>query len=410
VVKKAAFRFKGVIVAENTSLALKLRQTLEHVCATIIEAYRVCNEQNIAAEVKIQKIHEIGNLTPQIDFIDEFCRSEAQSCKVASVQKRMMDIYQDVKQHVSRLKDDFKVIRTDTSIYDDVFDQLMTLLQAVTAFMREGHSVEVTRLLEVAEKTVQAAEQLKDMQRADMLVEFAQFASRKIIDLMRATKRLINAQNTGSNLADRLQACQDIMQACLPELIKRTRAKLQDPSDTNIAAHQKAAHQVFSCLEEITQIIKDVQVAYESELLETLEDYEPPDYLKNLDSAVKGVNNMLAKLHTAVEDAEKDNLRKGVGEMAKAIVGHLGDGNLDADKVAFVQAIKDGMNDDNDAFFESQRKLGDLMSSVKTKAKIKEVELEGESEETKDLLSAAQDMLSALKGITSSLDIPGVEF
>eukprot|EP01120_Amphizonella_sp_Union-15-10_P010048 TRINITY_DN3966_c0_g1_i1.p1 TRINITY_DN3966_c0_g1~~TRINITY_DN3966_c0_g1_i1.p1 ORF type:complete len:440 (-),score=102.26 TRINITY_DN3966_c0_g1_i1:86-1354(-) len=409
VIKKAAFRFRGVIVAENKEQASRLRQTLEHICATIIEAYRVCNEQNIPNEVKIQKIHGIGTLRPQIEFIDEFCRSEAQACKVPSVQKRMLDIYHDVKQHVDRLKEDFDVIRSDTSIYDDVFDQLMTLLQAVTAFMREGHSVEISRLLEVADRTISAAEQLRDLQRVDSLVEIAQFASKKIIDLMRSVKHLVGAQEITASLNDRLQTCQDIMQSCLPGFIRRTRDKLVSPTEDNITQHGKATRQVFSCLEEVVQIIKDVQVCYESELLETLEDYEPPGYLKNLDSAVKGVSNMLAKLHTAVEDAEKDQLSKGVGEMARAIVGHLGEGSLDADKVAFVQAIKEGMNDDNAQFFASQRKLADLMSSVKSKAKMNDFELEGETgDETKDLIGAAQDMLSALKGITQALDIPGL--
>jgi len=51
-----------------------------------------------------------------------------------------------------------------------------------------------------------------------------------------------------------------------------------------------AAHQALSCLEEIGSIILEVQAVYESELMETLEDYEQPNYLKGLDDAVKGLN------------------------------------------------------------------------------------------------------------------------
>eukprot|EP01121_Diplochlamys_sp_Union-15-3_P020845 TRINITY_DN8260_c0_g1_i1.p1 TRINITY_DN8260_c0_g1~~TRINITY_DN8260_c0_g1_i1.p1 ORF type:complete len:373 (-),score=89.00 TRINITY_DN8260_c0_g1_i1:55-1152(-) len=353
-VTQASFTFKGLIVAENRELGLKLRSVLENICSVIIQAYHACNDETVSKEVKAQKIRAFSGLGPEITFIEDFCEMETKSCKVPSIQKIMGDIYKEVKGLSIHLQSDLKQLNSAT-VYDNVFENLMLFIRAVHDFMREGHAVEVYKLNDIAQKTIGLVTQLRDLPRNDQLNEFGQFVSKKLNDLIKATAALVQAQHAGTPLETRLADCNKALQTSFPEMVTKTGNKNSNPTKENIAQHAKVTQEVFGTLNKIVQIIEEVKPKYGAELTETKE----------------------------VIEQRKNNPAKVV------------DGGSKSRKPGFKPNVP----------ANPPRKIGEAVASTKPIAVGSDFTLEGGVEESKDLLSAAQDMLEALKGITKSLEM-----
>mgnify|MGYP001076213331 CR=1 FL=1 len=170
----------------------------------------------------------------------------------------------------------------------------------------------------------------------------------------------------------------------------------------------EAARQVSFVLEEVIAIVRSVEVAYETDFRLQHEPVIRDGVLSKLEQAVKNVKGHLTKLHTAANDidsrAAKDDLlgaTQGLVDDLKAVQG------LEGTASEFVQTIRAGMDPRHDQLFASQRKLGDLLSGVNNRM----LALRGASITTdtadinrEDMLEAAKSMLSALKGVSATLE------
>lgn len=111
---------------------------------------------------------------------------------------------------------------------------------------------------------------------------------------------------------------------------------------------------------------------------------------KRLKNSILRLNEMLAKLHGLQDTDLKDNMTSDIMDLSRTLAKEP---TID-DKAELISAVKQGMSSMAKDFFQSQKRLNAI---IKPKAKLEKISTESES---KDLLQAAKDMLSALKGIS----------
>jgi RNAse (barnase) inhibitor barstar len=303
-----------------------------------------------------------------------------------------------MEEEIRVLREDLKLVKSDPHLYHKVFDGIIRVLEDNTSFLKLGHSVEQARVLDIAYESVQQIRKVRDATTEDELVDSAQVATNSVVNLLRATKRLVSVQEKSNEmLSGRVEAAQNIMMATLPSFLERCKEKIDLPTDLNLERQQDSCQQLTSILEEVISIIKEVKGDYDSSFADQVINDAGSDAQKKLRSAVKNVTGMLAKLHAAAEDAEKSKLQEDVVNLTKQVAEELGNQGEDDSKFEFVQAVKQGISPAHKDFFQSQKRLTTI--AVKATKPTLAVNQEG----SKDMLEAAKDMLSALKGISTSL-------
>jgi hypothetical protein len=229
------------------------------------------------------------------------------------------------------------------------------------------------------------------------------------LTLLRAARKLVDSQNTDPRLPDRLTAAQKILQSELPEMMKRVNAHLEDPADPHrLQQKAESARQVSYVIEEIANIIRTVEVSYASEFRTNKVPIVRQAALSRLENAVKRINDMLVKLHTATSDAELATARQELLDNTRGLVDSVREVPHTSanDAAEFVRAVKEGMQPEHNKLFASQKRLHDLLDNMQehvAKLQPSSAESNAARDMREDLLEAAKNMLASLKGIESTL-------
>jgi hypothetical protein len=219
----------------------------------------------------------------------------------------------------------------------------------------------------------------------------------------------VDTQNTDPRLPDRLTAAQTILQSELPSFIKKVEDYLEDPADpSRLAKKNESARQMSYVLEEFANIIRTVEAAYTSEFRTSRVPVIQQATLSRLSNAVNNIKDMLVKLHTATNEAELAEAKQGLLTSTKGLVNQLNETPSDPNvKTQFAEAIREGMQPEHNKLFASQKRLNDLLDDIQTR--MAQLRPPSTAQDTasrvarEDLLEAAKQMLSSLKGMEYTL-------
>lgn len=211
---------------------------MEHLSEVIISTYKVCMDQSAPLATKHTKLSEIVSVEPDLVNICMFTREETANCKVERCRVKLQALALQLEADCKSVREEFHLMRTDPHIYQKIFDGLLRILEATTAFLREGHGVEQARVLDSAVEAVTAVKNVRDAGDEDELVELASAASRQCLDLLRAAKRLIAPQEaTQAAFGPRLDAAQLLLQTTLPAFLQKCKDRIEFPSYVYSMSH-----------------------------------------------------------------------------------------------------------------------------------------------------------------------------
>jgi len=306
------------------------------------------------------------------------------------------------------LKNAFRGLRVDVERFGDVFDTLLALLEEVTAFLRQGHAAECSRVKDSLDNAYAEAKHLAHCEVASLLVDQAKLASTRVNDAWKAIDSLVKVQpGLNDSLVPRVDQVDSLLRKALPELIMRTRDVLTRGGAGK--AEQARAHTgLVACLDELTRIHGQVSANYVNQFDESATrvplEYDP------LESALKGVVKALADLKGAQMTHEPEmiemQLADLIPEFVKVAIAELAKlGATDADKREFIDAVKKARDGDIKDFFAAQDKFNEIKDRVKNKPQIQIGLVEDNTvSRSKDLLAAAKDMCSALSKLNIVMD------
>jgi hypothetical protein len=181
----ALFTFRGVIAARTVESAKAMRRHLEHMCDVVITTYKYCMDKSRESPDVVDKLKDVVQVQPDVAFFVEFCIEETEACTREASKIKLQALNARIQEITAGLPQDFQAIKNDTSVYERIFDKLLSLLENVSEFLKEGHKVEVGRVLDVAYEAVTETKALRDLADDTSLVPQAQLTSRKCLDLLK---------------------------------------------------------------------------------------------------------------------------------------------------------------------------------------------------------------------------------
>lgn len=181
----ALFTFRGVIAARTVESAKAMRRHLEHMCDVVITTYKYCMDNSRESPDVVDKLKDVVQVQPDVAFFVEFCIEETEACTREASKIKLQALNARIQEITAGLPQDFQAIKNDTSVYERIFDKLLSLLESVSEFLKEGHKVEVGRVLDVAYEAVSETKALRDLVDDSNLVPQAQLTSRKCLDLLK---------------------------------------------------------------------------------------------------------------------------------------------------------------------------------------------------------------------------------
>jgi hypothetical protein len=208
-----------------------MRGAMEHLSQVVISTYKVCMDQSTPLATKHAKLAEITSVEADLITIGEFTRDETANCKVERCKVKMQALASSLEADCKAIREEFHIMRNDPHIYQKIFDGLLRVLENTTQFLREGHGVEMARVLDGAVEALSSVKAVRDASTEDELVDLGAAASRQCLDLLRAAKRLLAPQEeTLKTLSPRLDAAHLLMQTSLPSFLQRCKERIEYPS------------------------------------------------------------------------------------------------------------------------------------------------------------------------------------
>jgi len=413
--RHASFTLKGVIAAKTPENAQRTHDALQRICATIIEAYRVANDQSKFREEKITALRKMTTLDRDLDCIILFVKEESDYCKYYSdIHAKMAEVGQRITQLANRCKADLNALAESIETFPDVFESFLAILENMTEFLKQCHASEVCRTLDNGKNAYAEASNLLNLEVRSNLVPQSKLMSQRCTEFFKATQNLVKIQDD-ENLAlhGRVDNVDLLMRKAMPEFILKTKDAVMNENQSQLKEFQKQAyHDVVACLDELTKILERVKVKYTSDF-----DEDAVKVNTELDALDRAANDMLAsvaKLRGLPLDADEEARRitaEAVPETTKATLSEMA--KLSATPVMkkeLVDQVKKARDGTTPEYFEAADAVIDLVEKVKLSApapvaiqSIQEAETINESG-PRDLLEAAKAMCAALKNLNLKLD------
>lgn len=246
----ATFSFKGVVAGRTVDEAMKARTAMENICKIVIHTYKSCMNQEISAEDKLNELHKITAVEPDLRVLYLFVDAETKACTVERVKMKMEDLFNEIDKDFHILMEEFCLIRNDPHLYYKVFDGIINMITNITEFFKEGVFVEQARMLDLAYDTVKVVRSARDATNVDSLVELGREATEKCLNLVkyvldigyiwnnnnltfllkyRCTKKLVSAQESNEMLSTRVDSAHLILMSALPSFMRKSKSKILDP-------------------------------------------------------------------------------------------------------------------------------------------------------------------------------------
>jgi hypothetical protein len=405
---------EAVITAKTDAAASKTHDAVKKICSVIIGAYEKTKDPYASHEEKISAVSKVTTLNTEIGWLVEFTRTEADWCKTPEIHKKMDHIAQTIQVHHSQLQTDFTDLKHnhDSQTFMVVFDKILSLLEHITEFLKQGHAAEVCRVMDNGVFAFAEAKNMLDLELKHLLVQQAKNMKDRTGEFLKKTSNLVNIQE-GQNkgLKERVQNVERILDGHCTTFVLKTRDDLVENTQYSKNQRHAAYEDLKACLDEINKILQRIKAKY-SNLFEEGPLLISQNY-EDLDQAAYDVMNTLAKLHvpatTPELEAEKIEaarmLPKHVQQLMSVMAMAGADDDVKRDLIAAIKKARDGGLPE---YFNAMQTLEDLVRkgmSAPPMMIIPDaiVDLAKPIQPT-DMLEAAKRMCAALKGLNLALD------
>jgi len=414
--RHASFTLRGVIAAKTQENAQRTHDALQRICATIIEAYRVANDQSKFKDEKISALRKMTTLEGELVWLDQFCQEEEAYCReFKELHSKMRDSSERIHQLIARCKSDLHTLEHDIECFPDVFEAFLSILENMTEFLKQCHGSEVCRSIENGKNAYAEASNLLNLEIVANLVPQSKLMSQRCTEYFKATQNLVKIQDD-ENLAlhGRVDNVDLLLRKAMPEFILKTKdSVLTNPPRSELKEFQKQAyHDVVSCLDELTKILERVKVKYTSDFDEDA--VKVNTQLDALDVAANEVLGQVAKLRGMPLDADEDSRRvvaEGIPEATKVTLSEMAKLRATPEmKKEMVEQVKKARDGNLPEYFAAADAVTELVDKVKMSAPpLVSIQPIQEAATTvndgpKDLLEAAKAMCAALKNLNVKLD------
>eukprot|EP01123_Difflugia_compressa_P000092 TRINITY_DN1019_c0_g4_i1.p1 TRINITY_DN1019_c0_g4~~TRINITY_DN1019_c0_g4_i1.p1 ORF type:complete len:425 (+),score=99.93 TRINITY_DN1019_c0_g4_i1:91-1365(+) len=411
--RHARFTLTGVIASKDPQSAQRTHDSLQSICSTIVEAYRITNDPSRVNADKRNAILAVTTLTPQIEWLATFTRQETDFCRFyQQIHQKLVKLESEVDKEVKLLKSDFNILREEIDTFPDVFDNLLKLLETMTEFMKLCHAAEVCRAIEMGKDAMDSAYNLLHLEVKSNFVTQTQLFTRKTKDFEKATSNLVKIQEgTNEDLQGRLDNAQQMMKKAIPDFIVTSKDYILN-SNPQLKEQQKLSYEdVLVCLEELNKILERVRVKYINAFDEDIQRATNPS---PLEQAIHDVMQAVAKLRSLPPEApvvEKSLIQEAVPKTTKAALVELD--NFDAtpeEKQELVKCVKQARDGPTAEFFNMQDTLSSFAEHIKaTHQYVPSVEItipaeEIEDDAPQDLLEAARNLCNSMRKLSITLD------
>jgi len=413
--RHAAFTLKGVIAAKTPENAQRTHDALQRICATIIEAYRVANDQSKYKDEKITALRKMITLDGELDWISEFVDIESDYCKYyKDLHSKMSGVGERIKQLITRCKADLGILESDIDSFPDVFEGFLSILENMTEFLKQCHATEVCRSIDNGKNAYAETSNLLNLEVRSNLVPQSKLMSQRCNEFFKATQNLVKIQDD-ENLAlhSRVDNVDLLLRKAMPEFILKTKDSIMADNSPQLKEFQKQAyHDVVACLDELTKILERVKVKYTSEFDEDA--VKVNTELDALENAAAEVLAAVAKHRGTPLDADDDTKRiiaEAIPDATKTTLSEMANKRATPEqKKELVEQVKKARDGNLPDYFEAADAITDLVDKVKMSAPapvsiapIQDATMIADSG-PRDLLEAAKAMCSALKNLNLKLD------
>jgi len=412
--RHAAFTLKGVIAAKTPENAQRTHDALQRICATIIEAYRVANDQSKYRDEKVTALRKMTTLDGELDWLTEFVDIESDYCKYyKDLHSKMSAVGDRIKQLCSRAKADLGLLESDIDSFVDVFESFLSILENMTEFLKQCHATEVCRSIDNGKNAYAETSNLLNLEVKSNLVPQSKLMSQRCTEFFKATQNLVKIQDD-ENLAlhSRVDNVDLLLRKAMPEFILKTKDSIMNDNSPQLKEFQKQGyHDVVACLDELTKILERVKVKYTSDFDEDA--VKVNTELDALDNAANDTLASVAKLRGMPLDADDEARRvaaEAVPDNTKTTISEMANKRATPEqKKELIAQVKKARDGPADNYFQAAEAIADLVDIVKLSAPVP-VSIAPIQEATmidsgpRDLLEAAKAMCSALKNLNLKLD------
>jgi Asp-tRNA(Asn)/Glu-tRNA(Gln) amidotransferase C subunit len=167
---------------------------VQKICATIIGAFKVVNDPHTSTNEKKQSVIKVTNLRTELDWLVKFTKDETEWCKTPELNRKMREISKNIEGLVRQLDNDFNQLAYEIDKFKSVFNSLLSVLEQVTDFFKQGHASEVCRVIDNGDDAFVQAKNLLNIEFPNLLVAQSKLLKEKSADYVKKTKALLEIQ------------------------------------------------------------------------------------------------------------------------------------------------------------------------------------------------------------------------
>jgi len=260
--RTAKFQLQGFVAARTQEAGQKTANAIAQICKVIMEAYRVANEVSYSRDEKIAAVRKAADLLPDLEWLVEFTRDEAQNCKVPTQRLQLTEKHTDVSSKVNTLKNEFRTLRQTVDNFPKVFDLVLAVLEIMTGFMETGHGAGVANAGDMGKAAIAEANSLGAVEYVNVLVVQAKQANTRVNEFIDAVHSLVQIQDSPmkEQLNAELAAAEDNARAHLQDLILKTKAVFTSGGSKN--AQAEANTKLVSALKQVQTVLDKIHAKY----------------------------------------------------------------------------------------------------------------------------------------------------
>jgi len=412
--RHASFTMKGVIAAKTQENAQRTHDSLQRICATIIEAYRVANDQSKFREEKIDALRKMTTLDGELDWLIDFVDQECDYCKhYSDIYSKMRELGDKINQLANRGKADLATLENEIESFSDVFEGFLAILENMTEFLKQCHASEVCRSIDNGKNAYAETSNLLNLEVRSNLVPQSKLMSQRCSEFFKATQNLVKIQDD-ENLAlhSRVDNVDLLLRKSMPDFILKTKEAVMTENSPQLKEFQKQSyHDVVACLDELTKILERVKVRYTSDF-----DEDAVKVNTELDALENAANDMLSAVakHRGTPDNADDDVKRvaaeGIPDATKTTLSEMTNKRATPEqKKEMIEQVKKARDGTLPDYFEAADAITDLVDKVKISAppQVSIAPIQDAStisDGPRDLLEAAKAMCNALKNLNLKLD------
>jgi hypothetical protein len=260
--RTAKYQLQGFIAARTAEAGQKTANAISRICKVIMEAYRVANEVQYSRDEKVASVRQAADLLPDLEWLVEFTRDEAQNCKVPTQRLQLTEKHTVVYSKVNLLKQEFRTLRQSIENFPTVFDLVLAVLDTMTGFMESGTGAGVANAGDVGKAAAAEAQALASVEFVNVLVTQAKQTSTRINEFIQSVENLISIQDSPlkEQLTAELNVADNSVRTALQDLIMKTKNVFTGAGTKD--AQARAATALTNELKKVQAVLDKIQANY----------------------------------------------------------------------------------------------------------------------------------------------------